>query len=81
MIAVLQIESFDRFRTAGGAPFRLKTRMVGFLPVYESREDAAKDYPDTPVMVLGVKERERQRKPDAIDEMLKEIKEEADNGE
>jgi hypothetical protein len=52
MIVVMKIQKFE-FEQAGEyrIPFPVTFdlgKMLGYLPVYETREDAEKDYPDGP---------------------------------
>ena len=42
-------------------PVRVDTgKMVGFLPVYETREDALADYPDAELAEIRLKEKRRE---------------------
>lgn len=63
MWVVLQLQNFKDFEIKKGVrlPFPIvidPEKMIGYLPVYETREDALADYPDEQLQEIRWKKQE-----------------------
>ena len=55
MHVVCILQKWDAFEVTPNAPFPITIttdKMIGFLPVYATEEDALKDYPNAKVMEI-----------------------------
>jgi hypothetical protein len=49
MFVVMRIQSFDFESKSLPLPVQIETKMMGFLPVYATREDALTDFPNAQI--------------------------------